>query len=181
MWRCKCQCGNEVVVRAKSLTRGVTKSCGCLQRDGMSERASVHHGYGTRLYSVWNSMRQRCNNPNSLAYHNYGGRGIKICDEWDNFSCFRRWAMENGYDENAPRGMYTLDRVDVNGPYSPENCRWVDMRTQSNNKRNTIYLEFDGKKRSLTEWASLLGADYTTLWSRYSKGLTAEEILFGCA
>ena len=91
----------------------------------------------TRLYRVWASMKDRCYNPNKKEYHNYGGRGITICDEWrDDFQEFHDWAFTNGYDENAPRGACTLDRIDVNGNYCTENCRWVDMKTQNNNRRN---------------------------------------------
>ena len=92
-WNCVCDCGNSTVVRGKSLTGGVTQSCGCFAREQMSKRVSRHHGYGTRLYAIWNSMRQRCNNPNHKAYKNYGGRGITICKEWDDFGEFRRWAL----------------------------------------------------------------------------------------
>lgn len=177
MWRCECECGNTVIVRAKCLTQGVTRSCGCLQREELGKRAAKHNGVGTRLYAVWNSMRQRCNNPKHSAYHNYGGRGIQICQEWDDFAVFRAWAFENGYDDSAPRGTYTLDRISTDQPYSPSNCRWVDMRTQTNNRRVTVFIEHDGQRRPLTEWADITGIPYATLWKRYSRGLTPEQIL----
>lgn len=137
MWRCRCSCGNEKIVRGKTLRNGESRSCGCLQRELVGERASKHHGFGTRLYHVWNSMRQRCNNPNQQSYHNYGGRGISICKEWDDYNVFRNWALEHGYQDDAVRGELTLDRIDVNGNYCPDNCRFVDMVTQANNKRCT--------------------------------------------
>lgn len=177
MWKCICECGNIVTVRGKCLASGDTKSCGCLQREGVSERASKHGGFGTRLYAVWNSMRQRCNNPYNHAYQNYGGRGIRICKEWDDFASFRSWAMSAGYHEDAPRGRYTLDRIDVDGEYSPSNCRWIDMHGQANNRRMSIWLECDGVSKPLTEWADEVGLDYTTLWKRYSSGFSTEEIL----
>lgn len=177
MWKCQCECGNVVIVRGKSLKGGVTKSCGCWQREGLAARASKHHGFGSRLYAVWDSMRQRCNNPKHHAYANYGGRGIKICDEWDDYSSFHQWAARTGYDENAPRGMYTLDRIDVDGEYSPKNCRWADMRNQANNRRNSIHLEYAGENLALTEWAERINVDYTTLWNRYKNGLSPAEIL----
>ena len=177
MWECLCDCGERVVVRGKCLTQGVTKSCGCLQREEMSARASRNGGFGSRLYAIWNSMRQRCHNHNNNAYHNYGGRGISICDEWDDFASFREWAYMTGYDENAPRGALTLDRIDVDGDYSPDNCRWSSMKTQSNNKRETLYLEHNHERRTLSEWASVTGIDYTTLWRRYHNGLSSNEIL----
>ena len=177
MWRCRCDCGNIVTVRGKCLRQGVTKSCGCLQREELSARVSKHRGFGSRLYAIWNSMRQRCNNPNHKAYKNYGGRGITICDEWDDYAVFREWAFSAGYDETAPRGTYTLDRIDVDSGYSPENCRWASMREQSNNKRNTIFIEYEGETLPLIEWSRRLGLDYTTAWKRYSNGLSPNEIL----
>lgn len=178
MWRCKCDCGNTVVVRGKCLSQGVTKSCGCLAKELLAQRASKHHGFGTRLYAVWNSMRQRCNNKNHHAYCNYGARGISICKEWNDYSNFRDWAESVGYDENAERGQFTLDRIDVNGSYSPENCRFVDMRIQTNNRRETIWIDFRGEHRPLAEWADITGIKYQTLWRRYKKGLHSPEDLF---
>lgn len=177
VWKCKCDCGNLVNVRGKCLTQGVTKSCGCLQRDSMSARASKHHGSGTRLYAIWNSMRQRCNNPRSRAYQNYGGRGISICPEWDDYDTFRKWAYSAGYDDGSPRGTHTLDRIDVNGQYSPDNCRWTTMKAQSSNKRDTIYLSYMGQRKTLTDWSNETGIAYSTLWKRRLYGFSPERIL----
>lgn len=177
MWECKCVCGNTVVVRAKCLLSGVTKSCGCLQREQLSARSSKHREFGTRLYNIWDSMRQRCNNPNHKSYYNYGGRGITICEEWENYSNFLQWALSSGYDDKAPRGKCTLDRIDVNKSYTPSNCRWTNMKTQSNNKRNTIYITFNGKTRTLTNWAELSNIKYQTAYKRYVRGLSPDKIL----
>lgn len=177
MWNCVCDCGNRKVVRGKSLRGGISTSCGCAQRKGVGDRARRHGGFGTRLYAVWDSMRRRCNNPNCKAYHNYGARGISICDEWDDFAAFRDWAILSGYDESAERGSFTLDRIDVNKGYSPDNCRWCDMRVQANNRRSSISLTYNGETHSLTEWADIIGVDYTTLWKRYRDGKPTEEIL----
>lgn len=170
MWNCVCECGTKRDVRGKSLTGGISKSCGCLQRELVGARAGKHHGFGTRLYHVWNSMRQRCYNPNHASYYNYGGRGITICDEWDDYSAFRTWALDAGYKEDAQRGLYTLDRVDVNAGYSPENCRFVDMREQTDNRRQTITVEYNGETHPLSVWADILGVNYCTLWKRYKSG-----------
>lgn len=178
MWNCTCDCGNKVTVRGKSLTGGVTRSCGCYQRECISERASKHNGFGSRLYAVWNSMRQRCNNPNNHAYANYGGRGISICKEWDDYAVFREWALSSGYDESAIRGKYTLDRIDVNGNYSPDNCRWLDMTGQARNRRNKIDITYNGETHTLKEWSDVLGINYDTMWVRYNKGLSVEQIFF---
>lgn len=176
MWRCKCMCGNEVIVRGKCLTQGVTRSCGCFQREELAKRARKHGRQGTRLYAIWDSMRQRCNNPKHKSYNNYGGRGIRISPEWDDYSIFQQWATQGGYDELAPRGTYTLDRIDVDGDYCPSNCRWVNMRIQSNNKRDTIRLFYCGEYRTLSELAQMTNIDYQTLWRRYSRGEHVDDI-----
>lgn len=177
MWNCVCDCGNTKVVRGKCLTGGVTKSCGCYAKEAVSARKTKHGDAGTRLYAIWDSMRQRCYNNNNHAYHNYGGRGISVCDEWDDYQAFKDWALKSGYDINACRGACTIDRVDVNRNYSPDNCRWVDMRAQSNNRRKTIFINCFGESHSLKDWASITGIKYETLWARYNRGKSPEEIL----
>ena len=138
MWRCKCDCGNEVIVRSASLVTGVTKSCGCLYavtRKGKTSHASSY----TRLYKIWDGIVQRCTNPNTQNYKSYGGRGIEMCDEWRNdFAAFKAWAMANGYNPDAPKWECTIDRIDVNGNYEPSNCRWVSMDVQRQNKRKGL-------------------------------------------
>lgn len=177
MWNCVCECGTRKIVRGKSLKYGDSTSCGCLQKEGIRERASKHHGFGTRLYNIWNSMRQRCLNPNHHAFHNYGGRGITICSAWNDYDNFRDWALRTGYKEDAARGECTLDRIDVNGCYAPENCRWSSMTEQSNNRRDSIVLTYNGESKPLTELARDNGVKYCTAWKRYKKGLPIDQIL----
>ena len=139
MWVCRCDCGNEVTVDVCQLTGGKTLSCGCYKKDACAEAHTTHGGRYDRLYHVYSNMKNRCLNEKSQDYPYYGGRGIRICDEWLNdYTSFKTWAYQNGYDENADHGKCTIDRIDVDGNYEPSNCRWVDMATQSKNRRNVI-------------------------------------------
>lgn len=136
-WFCLCDCGKTVSVKSGNLRSGHTLSCGCLKKERISETQATHQQSHRRLYNVWTSMKQRCYNPKSTYYKDYGGRGIVMCDEWrESYSTFHKWAMENGYDPDAPYGKCTIDRVDVDGPYAPWNCRWTDMKTQRHNRRD---------------------------------------------
>ena len=137
-----------------------------------------HGGTGTRLHNVWIMMKQRCNNPKTCEYHRYGGRGIKVCDEWASFNNFRDWAMSNGYDPDAPRGKCTLDRIDNDGDYEPSNCRWVDMLEQMKNRpRRGCYYEYHGECHTLYEWAKIIGASHNLLRSRIRYGWDIERVL----
>ncbi len=122
-WHCRCDCGGEKDVHATSLRRGLSASCGCISR--------THGGFGTRLYRIWANMLNRCRNPNVPAFNDYGGRGITVCADWHDFTAFKAWAEANGYAENL-----TIDREDVDGHYTPENCAWVPMARQSPNRRS---------------------------------------------
>lgn len=141
VWKCQCDCGSMVYVAANRLRNNNVMSCGCLNLELSGERLkkvnTTHGERRTRLHKIWSSMKERCNNPNNPAYKHYGGRGIKVCEEWNDFLPFRDWAMSHGYDKDAPFGQCTIDRIDNDEGYSPDNCRWVDMTVQNNNKRNT--------------------------------------------
>lgn len=131
-----------------------------------------------RLYNVWKAMRQRCLNPNDHAYHYYGGKGVSICDEWNNFKAFADWAYKNGYRDSAERYECTLDRIDTDGNYCPENCRWVSMKEQCRNKSSNRILTFNGKSMTLTEWAEQLSMSVQTIHSRlFRSGWSVERAL----
>lgn len=172
-WLCECDCGKQVVVSGKSLRNGSKRSCGCLQKELTAIRFATHNKSNERVYRIWKSMKKRCENPNYKWYANYGGRGIRVCDEWQKFEPFYEWATSNGYAENL-----TIDRIDVNGNYEPNNCRWVDMTTQSNNKRTNRNITFNNETHTMKEWSEILGIKYSTLESRLNKHKWSVEKAF---
>lgn len=145
LWLCDCDCGNTKIATTAHLTGGFIQSCGCLKSEvsARNNKSRAKHNarsrqnpvYG-RLYSVWNNMRNRCENPNCHAYEDYGKRGIAVCDEWKSFESFKEWAIKAGYDVKAEYGACTLDRKDNDDGYNPQNCRWVSMKEQAENRRN---------------------------------------------
>lgn len=126
-----------------------------------------HGGARTKLYLAWSNMKGRCYRKSMKGYKNYGGRGINVCDEWrHSFPAFREWALTHGYVEEAESRKFTLDRIDVNGDYSPDNCRWIDNKSQQNNKRNNRVFEYKGKKKTVAQWAEECGLGYKAMQKR---------------
>ena len=175
-WRCVCDCGKETVVRSQDLRSGHTKSCGCYGLEvsvSHTPSFSTHKESRSRLYRVWIGMKGRCNNCKNKAYSYYGGRGIKVCQEWGtSYEAFREWALASGYQD-----ALTIDRIDVNGNYCPENCRWVDMKTQMNNTRANRRITQNGETRTMAEWAERTGIAYETIRYRATSGKPADDVL----
>lgn len=175
-WLCDCECGKQTVVCGRNLRTGHTKSCGCLHDDLSSERTiernRTHEMSGTRLYHIWTDMKKRCKNKNHWAFERYGGRGVSVCGEWDNdFLSFHNWAVEHGYSENL-----TIDRKDNDGNYCPENCMWVTMVEQANNKSNNTKVVFHGEEYTVAQLSRMCGISYRTLYRRiHCSGWDAEK------
>lgn len=171
-WLFKCACGNEKVLRKSKVVNNETKSCGCLAR-AFADKLIRHNKSRTKLYKIHIGMKQRCYNKKAANYHNYGGRGITMCDAWKtDFMSFYTWAIENGYKEGL-----TIDRIDNNGNYCPENCRWATDLEQHRNTRNNRLITYNNETHCLAEWAELFGIRSNTLRQRLRWGWPIEEAL----
>lgn len=176
---CECECGNHIVLYGGDLRHKRNKSCGCLRKEVTATRnkeRAKHNMHNTNLYHCWNAMKQRCSNTHHHNYKNYGGRGIGVCKEWQDFLPFCQWAMANGYEDNL-----TIDRIDVNKNYEPSNCRWATQKEQANNRRPNHPLTHNGETHTISEWAEILDINVNTLYRRINvakwsseKALTAE-------
>ena len=165
-----CTCGNTKLININNVERGAVKSCGCLFREHPNH--TKHGGRGTRLYNIWKTMRERCNTKTNKSYKYYGARGIKVCKEWDDFAIFKEWATTHGYEPTL-----TIDRIDVDGNYEPDNCRWATYKAQSRNKRNNRKLTFNGASKTMSEWSEITGIKVATIWARLHKGWSVEDAL----
>lgn len=179
-WGCRCDCGRIKIVRQDCLIgkdeKKLTLSCGCLHKEQMAKQKTTHGLWknNRNLYAVWRAIKDRCLNSNTKGYCNYGLRGINICNEWvNNFECFYNWAIKNGYKTGL-----TIDRINVNGNYCPENCRWVDNIVQQNNRRNNHRITYNGETKTLAEWSKEKGLGKEVLSSRlYKYGWSVEKAL----
>lgn len=167
-YNCQCDCGNVKSVRADSLLCGAIRSCGCMKKEQDRINLEANHSHkqsGTRLYKIWQGMKKRCYNPHDTRYDRYGGRGIIICDEWrENFQAFHDWAVQNGYDETL-----TIDRIDNDGNYCPENCRWSSNEEQARNRSSNIKITIGNATKTLTEWCEVFQVDYRMVLARYKR------------
>ena len=173
-WKCRCECGNEIVAQGCVVRRGNTSSCGCYRNEIVHILNRTHGMTRTRLYRIYNAVKNRCYNKKQQNYANYGGRGIEMCQEWlDSFDAFMAWAIAAGYTDDL-----TLERNDNNGMYCPENCQWVTRAEQSRNTRRNHLYTHDGRTMVLTDWCAELGLNFHTVEYRiHQKGMTTGQAL----
>jgi hypothetical protein len=176
-WKCKCDCGKIIETTRSSLIKGSSKSCGCLCKKLSTQRIikvnTKHNLSRTRIYRIWTGIKNRVKGNIKDNKKYYFDRNIKICDEWEkDFIKFYNWSIQNGYSDNL-----SIDRIDVNGDYKPDNCRWATIKQQNRNKQNTTYLTLNGKTLSMGEWKEKLDIPFSTMVNRKRKGLSDEQIL----
>jgi hypothetical protein len=165
-WRCRCQCGTVIERPTSAFTTGNTSSCGCLLHDSITK----HGGYLSAVYKVWHAMIERCRNPGDPSYSDYGGRGIRVCDRWQDFAAFR-----NDMGPRPARGM--LERKEVNSNYEPDNCRWATPLEQANNRRNNRRITYAGETKTMADWAREKGLSKGCLKHRLDSGWNIERAL----
>lgn len=176
-WRCRCDCGNEVDVISSCLKSGRTLSCGCLQKEAAKATLYIHGETGTRLHNIWKDMIRRCEQTDRKQYRNYGGRGITVCSSWrDDFVSFRNWAVSNGYSDDL-----SIDRIDNDKGYSPENCRWATATEQSRNRRGRVMVTYQGRTMCLSAWTEELGLNYSVMRDRIVERGWSPEVAFNTA
>lgn len=173
-WICKCDCGNEKSISSHCLIEGHTKSCGCYSfrwKENVIRHNSQEH---RKLFAVYRNIIKRCYDKEFKQYKDYGGRGIIMCDEWlKDFEKFYSWAINNGYREDL-----SIDRINNNGNYEPNNCRWATIEEQSNNKRSCVYVEYNNEKHTIKEWSKITGISYQTLHHRIKVNMPLEKIFY---
>lgn len=173
MWECKCSCGTKIVTSGKSLRSGNTKSCGCLNIDKSTSRIvslnTTHGECKTKLWHIWSGMLSRCESPSTKTNKTYQGKGIKVCEEWHSYETFRDWANSNDYKPGL-----TIDRIDSDGNYEPNNCRWATKAEQADNRKSTRHFTVDGETHSLAGWARKIGLSDSAIQKAVA-GKTEEE------
>lgn len=172
-WLCLCDCGNEHISTSNRLTSGKTVCCEFCKRKKIAEK-NVRHGlFGTHIHRAYTNMKTRCYNPNYYLFKNYGGKGITICDEWlgrNGLENFYKWSLQNGYRKDL-----SIDRIDNAKGYSPDNCRWVSMKQQQNNRTNNRMITANGETHTMSEWADISGILYTTIQRRLACGWSEQD------
>lgn len=169
-WLCECDCGNRKEIQLNNLTTGNSKSCGCLSKE---HHVIKHNASNTRLYNIYLAIKNRCLLKSCSNYKRYGGRGIKVCQEWiDNFENFREWSISNGYNDQL-----SIDRIDNNGNYCPENCRWTTVKEQANNRKSNVILTYNGISQTIMQWSEEINIPYMTLRARIERGWSVQKAL----
>ena len=169
-WLCRCDCGAEKHILGMCLSRGETQSCGCLHRE-ITAKINATHGMANKpIYRIWRSMMDRCHLLTSQSYARYGGRGINVCERWKNFENFYADMGDKPHNKS-------LERLDVNGNYSPDNVVWADMKTQANNRRTNVILEHNGKRQTMQQWCDELGLKIGTVQARLNRGWSVDRAL----
>lgn len=163
-WLCACDCGAERLARASALRDGSSRSCGCLRSEEQSARQTIHGRHGTPTWVTWSAMRARCYSPLPEVTQYHGARGIRVCERWNDFAAFLADMGER------PSLAHSIDRIDPDGDYEPGNCRWATHAQQANNKRNNVYVEHNGERRTVAEWSALLGVSSHRLAYRLRAG-----------
>ncbi|MBS4025650.1 MAG: hypothetical protein KGZ96_08250 [Clostridia bacterium] len=171
LWQCLCDCGSNTEVATGDLTKNAVKSCGCLKGKNQFDNPSYLYKSYPRIYRIWQGIKKRCANPNYESYANYGGRGIKVCEKWQEFPAFLFWALENGYEKNRE-----IDRINNNGNYEPSNCRWVTAKENSRNKSNNRHITIKGVTKTMAEWAEIAGVLPKTISDRIERGWPEEDL-----
>lgn len=171
-WLCECDCGSLKEIPLDSLTSGRGRSCGCLRKENTRRMAETHGMTNERIYKTWQNMKKRCENPEAASYERYGGRGIKVCEEWQEFEPFYKWALENGYTDEL-----TIDRKNNDGDYEPSNCRWVDLEEQANNTSKNVFVKVNGELLTLSQVARKYNINYYTVHFRYSNGARGADLI----
>jgi hypothetical protein len=171
-WNCLCECGNTKIVNGIGLKRGTTKSCGCYNRECLSNR-KIHGLSKRRIHNIWCGMKARCYNPHVQCFSHYGGRGIQVCDQWLHDSkAFIDWSMSHGYTDEL-----SIDRTDVNGDYEPDNCRWASKGEQARNTTQNHFITINGLTKCFSDWAHDAGISVQTAIKRMYRGWTVEQAL----
>lgn len=173
LWECRCDCGKTVIVHHQNLKSGHTSSCGCYNNELISEREKTHGQTKTRLYNIWHDMNYRCSSQKHSSYKDYGGKGIIVCEEWrKSFEAFRDWALQNGYSDDL-----SLDRMNGNGNYFPENCRWATLIQQANNTNRNLFFTVDGHTDTLANLCRKYDMPYVVVHARIYRGWKVEKAL----
>ena len=176
-WLCKCDCGGEKIVRTNSLNYGSVRSCGCLQletqRNNRTKSIKHGHAHNERLYETWKNMRRRCSDPHNKRAAHYYDKGITVCEAWNDYATFRTWALQNGYRDDL-----TIDRIDNNKGYCPENCHWATAKQQANNQSRNRLITFNGCTKTMSEWADFVGLKYSVLNHRIQRGWPIAKALY---